>query len=221
MRLGEAVTHRLAGSTGRALESKRRENQILEPIVNDFAGNHLDHASSKIESRVVVTPHRSRRRELRHVAHSLGVVIHRVDATILGRDLAFPARSVGQQIQDADFAARGLILDLEIREVLPNRRLQFDFTLVDQPHHRGSAKSFRNGCNRENGLGCHRLRILHVRHSEASHGRFAILHQSERNAGDVILDHLRLDELCELFKAIVGLWEGNRLRTDCGQRRDT
>jgi hypothetical protein len=76
------------------------------------------------------------------IAKSLRAWKSEIDAPILGRDLTFPARSVRQQIQDAEFAARAFVLDLEIRKVLPHRRLQFDFALVDQPHHRGGAKRF-------------------------------------------------------------------------------
>ena len=131
-------------------EAERLEHQVVDRAVDRRAGDRFDDAARHAEAGVVVAPRRRRRRDLHQVRHHRrGEVAQRVFAALGARDLSFPSRGVRQQIPDRDVAADVLVAHLEVGQILPHRRLEIDFALLDQPHHHRRREGLRDRGDRE------------------------------------------------------------------------
>ena len=165
----------------------------------------LDDAASDAEARVVVAPRLPRRRDLHEIRQCRRhEVLERLTPTIRTRHLPLPSTQMREQMPHRHVSAHDGVAHAEVRDVRPHRRVEIHLALFDQPHHRRRRERLRDRRDREDGVRGHRNRILNVRDAEPVDGRRAAVDDTECDAWDAELFHLRFGERDERVEARVG-----------------
>ena len=214
----EAVRDDVADAGEREREPQRREDEIGDRLAERLAGDHLDHPARHAEAGVVIAPGRARRRELHVRREPRHEALERLVAMLHRAQLPFPAARVREQVPQRHVAARGIVLHAEVGQVGAHRRAQIELPLLHQAHHRHRRHRLGDRRQRKDRAGGDRQRILDARDAEAANRGLAVAQDPERDAGHVILAHLRGHEIRDGVERAIGRRLGARNRMWRGSR---
>src|SRR6185503_5262579 len=130
--------------------------------------------------------------------HRLDVLRERVIAVAeVAERVAEPAAGVGHEVPYRRARGRGLVLQLERRDVAAYRRREIELALLDESHDHRRSDRLRDRGDLEERVAIHVKRMVDVGHTPACELLLAVVPDADGDAGHVIRGHAVTDERIE------------------------
>jgi hypothetical protein len=202
---GGRVTRQLISEEPRATELQRIEQQIPHRLLVRLTGDDFDHAAGDIERSVVVGEPRSRWRRLRQLAHAGDVASQGVvAATEVPFVVPNPTGAVVETLAQRDLRRGSLVRNAEFGQVATHGGIQIEFALLDQTHDGRAGKGLGGRGNAKEGIAVDRLGFVDVGDAIATHILFALVEDTDGDAGDVVPGHAGFDLGVKLAEELLG-----------------